>query len=329
MTDTPTTEVPEAPEVPDAASGAEGFAIPTLAAPPDRAIAIVGYTNSRAEAPWDDPKFERWICNDLHKYVPDKWDRLYDLHPNSEIAKDAEHEAFLRGCRKPVYVFEPTSEWPASVAFPKDEAAAAFGRYFTNSISWMIAHAVMEIVDSVDAWAAEQAAEVVAANPGLEALQAVLAGAARVDALARSQIHVYGVDMAQGTEYAAQRPSCEYFLGLARGMGIQTFVPLTSDLLKNITLYGAEDDSAFRAKLLGREADLVARQNEMTNQFEQLKAHLYQLQGALEDVRYWKGVWLNAHAERDGSAKGAALPTQSDGQGTMIDLSEPIPASVG
>ena len=28
----------------------------------------------------------------------------------------------------------------------------------------------------------------------------------------------FGVDMAQDDEYASQRPSCEYFIGLARGM---------------------------------------------------------------------------------------------------------------
>lgn len=327
MTDT--TTVPDAPaasEVTDAASEAPGFVVPeqTGGPVPARKIAIVGYTNSRAEAPWGDPTFERWLCNDLYKYVPDNWDRLYDLHDEKTIQGDVAHEAYLRKCTKPVFVFEPRPEWPGSQQYPKDEAVAAFGRYFTNSISWMTAHAIMECAGAADAWALAQAQAVIEANPGLEPLGAVLAGAARVEFLARCEIHIYGVDMAQGTEYAAQRPSCEYFLGLASGMGIKTFVPLTSDLLKNMSLYGAEDDSAIRAKMTDRIADLERRMADLQGQAGQIGAHINQCQGALEDTRYWAGVWLNAQANRDGSAKGAE-PQQSDGQGQVVDLTQPQP----
>lgn len=337
MTDTATVpvEAPDAPQGPEPAvpqpavsEVPAGLSVASVVVPSARKIAVVGYTNSRAEAPWDDPAFERWICNDLHKYVPDKWDRLYDLHDEKTIASDADHSVWLTKNRKPAYVWDPRPEWPGSIRYPKEEATAAFGRYFTNSISWMIAHAIMECASSADAWAAQQAAAVVEANPGLEALSGVLAGAARVDYLGRCAIHVYGVDMAQGTEYAAQRPSCEYFLGLAAGMGITTFVPLTSDLLKNMTLYGAEDDSAIRAKMDDRIADLERRMAELQNQAGQIGAHINQCQGALEDTRYWKGVWLNAHAERDGSAKGSQ-PAQSDGQGQVVDLTEAPPILVG
>ena len=46
---------------------------------------------------------------------------------------------------------------------------------------------------------------------------------------------MYGVDMAQDTllaaEYSEQRPSCEYFIGLAEGAGIRVDIPGGSDLL--------------------------------------------------------------------------------------------------
>lgn len=236
---------------------------------PTKKIAIIGFTTTRMEAPWEDPDFELWICNNLYRFVPDHWDRLYDLHDGKDIVKDHDHEAYLRSTKKPVYVFETKPEWPTSVEFPKEAVTDHFGRYFTNSISWMIAHAILENA---------------------------------------TEIHVYGVDMAQGTEYAAQRPSCEYFLGLAVGLGIKVYVPPASDLLKNITMYGAESDDAFRAKLFARERDLTSRMGDLQSQYTEISGMLNQLQGALEDCRYWKGVWLNPHAERDGT------PKMEDGQ---------------
>ena len=85
---------------------------------PTRKIAIVGFTNSREDAPWDDPEWEIWICNDLHAHVPEKWDRLYDLHSLKEIREKKEHENFLRVTQKPVYVFDPQPEWSSAVEFP-------------------------------------------------------------------------------------------------------------------------------------------------------------------------------------------------------------------
>lgn len=231
---------------------------------PEKKVAIVGFTGSRELAPWDDPTFEIWICNNLHKFVPDKWHRLYDLHDLATIREDKEHEAFLRATKKPVVVWQPQEGWGSAVPFPKDEIVGAFGRYFSNSISWMIAHAIYE-------------------------------GA--------TEIHVYGVDMAQGTEYSAQRPSCEYFLGYAAGRGIKIHVPAQSDLLKVSAMYGAEDDSALRIKLDERTKELEQRMNALQQQQAQIQAHLNQCAGALENTRYFRSVWVNAAANRDGSAK--------------------------
>lgn len=233
---------------------------------PEKKVAIVGFTNSRELAPWDDPTFEIWLCNNLWKFVPDKWHRLYDLHDLATIKGDAEHESFLRTTKKPVVVWQPQEGWGSAVAFPRDDIVGAFGRYFTNSISWMIAHAIYE-------------------------------GA--------TEIHVYGVDMAQGTEYAAQRPSCEYFLGYAAGRGIKIYVPPTSDLLKVSAMYGAEDDTALRIKLDERSKELENRMNQLQMQQQQIRDHLNQCAGALENTRYFRGVWVNAAANRDGSAKEA------------------------
>lgn len=242
----------------------DGTPPPVGSIQPERKVAIVGFTSSRDEAPWDDPSWEKWICNNLWKFVPEgKWDRLYDLHRNAEIAKDTEHLGYLARCPKPLYVHEPQPEWPTAVRFPREELMAVLGGYFTNSISWMIAHALSEGV---------------------------------------THLSIFGVDLAQGTEYASQRPSAEYFLGIAVGMGVQVYVPETSDLLKTGTLYGVDDDSWMHARLAQREAELVAQMGQVHEQTNQGHLRLAQLQGALEATRYWKGVALSPRGTRDETA---------------------------
>lgn len=240
---------------------------------PEKKIAIVGFTKSRELAPWDDPSFNIWICNNLWRFCPDKWHRLYDLHDVESIRSDREHEAYLRTTAKPVIVWNPRPEWPASEAYPKEAITASMGRYFSNSISWMVAHAIYE-------------------------------GA--------TEIHVYGVDMAQGGggaagEYASQRPSCEYFLGLAAGRGVKVYVPPQSDLLKVSAMYGVESDSALRIKLEEREKELAERMNQLQGQRGQLEAQLNQIAGALENTKYFKTVWTNPRGQRDGAEAPEAL----------------------
>ena len=71
----------------------------------------------------------------------------------------------------------------------------------------MIAHALMEMTE---------------AAKGVEDSSAFMSAC---------ELHVYGVDMATGGEYAAQRPSCEYLLGIAHARGIKTEVPVETTLL--------------------------------------------------------------------------------------------------
>lgn len=238
---------------------------------PTKKIAIVGFTSSRNQTPWDDPTVEKWICNNLWKFVPDKWDRLYDLHRHGDIVKDAEHVGFLARCTRPVYVFEARPEWPTSVAFPRTEVTDVLGNYFTNSISWMVAHALMEGV---------------------------------------TELAIYGVDMAQGTEYSAQRPSVEYQLGVAVGMGVKVHIPPESDLLHAGTLYGVEDDSWLHTRLRTREAELVAQMGAIHEQVNKGHLQLATLQGALETTRYFAAVATSPRGGRDGQDPAAPITTE-------------------
>jgi len=235
--------------------------IPTIE--PKR-IAIVGFTASRSDAPVGKPGWDLWGMNSLHRLVDaSRYSRWYNLHDRKTIDSDPEHLAWLQTTTVPVYVWDPDPSWPTAVRFPKEEVVERFGRYFTNSVAWMIAHAIME--------------------------QPV-------------EIGVYGVDMAQDTEYAAQRPSCEYFLGMALGMGIEVTIPETSDLLKSVSMYGVEGGGAFRAKLEQRMSELQERFATTDQQRAACEAQLHQLRGAIETTQYYLGVWTQPSISRDGQS---------------------------
>ena len=233
-------------------------------------VHIVGFAPSWVETPWDDDG-ERWGMNALHKIAPDKpFDRWYQLHDIDEHHKEdrAEHIGWLRGSKLPIimwpeHIEKYGKEIPNAVAYPKDEVIAMFGKYFTNTVSWMVAHALFED---------------------------------------RENIGVYGVDMAQDSEYGNQRPSCEYFVGWARGMGKTVFIPATSDLLKAPFLYGVEDGGALRTKMVGRQKELQERKAHLEGQAGQVNQALQQVLGALEDTQYWIRAWsMEASIGGDGN----------------------------
>jgi hypothetical protein len=203
-------------------------------------VFIVGCSNTRTEVPWDEVKAgkaEAWGVNNLFHSMPlEKYPftRWFEIHfiDNSEsgvlrrrfdpifrgqsveeyfkggIAPDGKKVHGLSTLGIPVYMQKLWPEVPNAIIYPLEKITQQFGDYFTNSISYQIALAIDE---------------------GFE------------------EIHVFGVDMAVSSpkllhdEYSHQRPSCEYFLGVAVGRGIKIFVPDTADLLKTRFLYGYDE----------------------------------------------------------------------------------------
>ena len=97
-------------------------------------------------------------------------------------------------------------------------------------------------------------------------------------------INIYGVDMSQDTEYAAQRPSCEYYIGLAKGQGIEVNIPLDSDLLKSSEIYGYHTDNALRVKLTARLKELDTRLKQHQAWHAQAVAAVNQLIGRINEL---------------------------------------------
>jgi hypothetical protein len=265
----------------------EAFAIgqaghTTIDAPLKKAskVAIIGFTDHRVEAPLTED-WERWGINELYRYMPiGHFTRWFEIHdpkvlegdkgcPPTELSGGKPwppHLEAMKQIPQPIYMHEHYDDIPNSIPFPKDEVIAAipqFGDYQTSSISWMLALAIAE---------------------GFE------------------EIGVYGVDMAQETEYFEQRPTCEFLIGVALGRGIKVHIPKTSDLMKCVGQYGFGSDDGFRLKLEERMAWLNSQKAEYQKVLAQEEAAfnkarnekvaaLQNLEGALQDCTYWKRSW--------------------------------------
>ena len=230
-------------------------------------VSIVGFAPSWVETPFNDPEMEFWCLNEMYKLFATKLDlnpkasRWFEIHSRNSPSKNKpEHIKWLQECKIPLYMWEHYDDMPNSIPFPKERLVEEFEtNYFTNTISWMVAFAISE---------------------GFE------------------EIHVYGVDMAQESEYQWQRPSCEYFLGIAKGLGIKVYIPDDSDLLKTSQLYGFETDNAMRLKMKGRKKELTDRKKQYEAEYakyqkacQDCKDAINQINGAIEDINYWMKNW--------------------------------------
>ena len=231
-------------------------------------VAIVGFADGHAHlAPYDDDTWETWGINTLHKRFGDKrWTRWFNLHDlEKHHGDDQEHLKWLREFKGPVYL-RPEDVGKYKIlgeSFPKGTILRKFRPYFNNTISWLTAFAIH---------------------------------------LGYKEIGMWGVDMAQDgilmAEFSHQRPSCEYFLGLAEGMGIKITVAPESDLLKTTHLYGFEDGDQWSVKLTsrlqevaGRKEDAKRELGELDNRRAQVIAAINQLDGAMQDTQYYLRTW--------------------------------------
>ena len=185
-----------------------------------RKVAIVGFAETtRDKAPWNDPTFEIWGLNELYMVIP-RADRWFEIHCDHNIRhsfRDPKHWEWLKTCEIPVYMTRKYKEIPTCIVYPKDKMLKMFGDVFSSSIAEMYAYAIYEGFD---------------------------------------EIHMYGVDMALKKEYGAQKSAVEYLHGLATGMGIVTYIPIESDILKVGFMYGYDDPTPFAVKMKEKNIEL-------------------------------------------------------------------------
>ena len=245
-------------------------------------VAIVGCSQSKSLAPFQDESFEIWGVNNLYPHIPraTRWFEIHEItqtgetflrrgdtkfrgQPVNDYLKEMGIWTQEKNC--PVYMQKHWDLVPTSVPYPVEEMLKKYGGYFTNSVSWMIALAIQE---------------------GAE------------------EIHVYGVDMAVHTEYHHQRPSCEYFLGVAVGMGIKVYIPPEADLMKTRFLYGFQEPQerawtkkvnmmmqTTKEKRARIEKEIKDIKNRMEHEIKFREAQLHQYAGAELALKESDKIW--------------------------------------
>jgi len=258
-------------------------------------VAILGFAGtSRNLAPFNNPEWEIWGLNALYKEIT--WasniTRWFEFHPRKDIASieaggGPEYEAFLRQLKIPFYTEIHYDEFPTSIPYPLEKICNTFhigtddikstikndhvefknvkNAYLTNSISSMLALAIYEMLYC---------------DSGIE------------------EIGTWGVDMAHSSEYSAQRPSVEYYLGILEGLRLtgklkNWTLPKESSLLKSKGVYGYEVDAdrAFRIGLKARAAQLNATRNAHLQKVQQNHDAEQQFLGAIQENQHMNMNW--------------------------------------
>jgi hypothetical protein len=185
-------------------------------------------------APWGEG-LDMWGVNDGHRlsYIEPHWNEItgwFQIHHrwrwtlNKEIEGSErlrygqQHYEFLTAAdlKFPIWMQREYEDVPRSVEYPFEEVVGQLTykllergpsylkKYFTSSFSYMMGLALADI-------------------PGFPGPY--------------DRIELYGVQLAQQIEYMQQRPSTEFWIGLAVGRGVEVYVPGNSYVLSGET-YG-------------------------------------------------------------------------------------------
>lgn len=235
-------------------------------------VCIIGCADSKNIAPLKDGGYELWGVNNLFISLPEvKFDRWFEIHSITFLgghflrrekrefrgltADDYIEKIAELSC--PIFMQKKWDSIKNSVVYPIQKVIGAFGRYFTNTISYEIALAIL---------------------------------------MGFKEIAIYGVDMAVSGEYHHQRPSCEYFIGIARGLGIEVVVPDEADLLKTRFIYAFEEqkEGAFKKKIKNSIASMQQRRSQSSVQRDNAVRQVEQYIGAelamSEVLKIWESM---------------------------------------
>lgn len=236
-------------------------------------VAILGTVPaSRMLAPFTDDEWEIWVCSPGNRggAIP-RVTRWYEIHGIVDL-KGVENATWnthyfewLRSQPFPVYMQEPNDLVPEAKIFPHRRLLDEFGRLgrlaFTSSISWMIAHAIVE-------------------------------GA--------TEIGVFGVDMAADQEaYTLQKSGCLIMFHIAAERGVKITVPLESCLDTMPPLYGYAEASRFGRRMAVKELEIQENIAAIDQTLERLHRDRNQLAGSLDMARYVRRTFVDGENDAE------------------------------
>ena len=222
-------------------------------------LCIVGTAESLKEAPFGDESVEIWAAGTaIARPECERADKVFELHPRRYWGNPAPLERYSE-FDGPVYMQDHYEEIPNSVKYPHDEIKERFhldamgnNLYVTNTITWMLLLAIYE---------------------------------------GYTDISLYGVHMSHETEYAYQRSSCSWALGIIHGLmlaGEKYTIRIAeqSSLLKAEYEYGYDEPTKTMQYLQGRLDGLKAGVKEATTQITNLEARKLRTEGAISECRH-------------------------------------------
>ena len=224
-------------------------------------VCILGTAPTCTQAPFEDESWDMWAISSLPGR-PDikRVDRVFEMHPWWEIRSMLGLLMKLEELKVPIYLQEVSEEIPHSVKYPYDEIKKKFhldvmgdNLYVTNTITWMILLAIHE---------------------------------------GYQDIGLFGVHMAHESEYAYQRSSCSWALGIIHGM-ILSGAPLTlhipeeSELLKANYEYGYGQPTKLMIQIDARRKGLESGVADVDSQMERLMQSRWRTEGAMQECSHW------------------------------------------
>lgn len=220
-------------------------------------IAVCGSApSSRLLAPFGDPSWEIWACSPQNYDYPrvDAWFEVHSLDRKYVPENKPYYEKLKVHPR--VYVSAPDKRLPNAIVLDPNPMLEKYGPYFwTSSLAWMTAMAIMQ-------------------RP--------------------KQLGIWGVDMSANDElYSGQRAGMHYFMQKATEEGIQIVLPPQCDLAQPPPLYGWKEHWPMFWKMKASKAELQSRIKDNIQKENKLKEERLILQGAEQYWDYVNNTWLS------------------------------------
>ena len=213
-------------------------------------ICLLGTVRHVEQPPYEDDSWKIWVCAPGNLGIPKRYDTWFELHnvPLSHFKKD--YQEFLQTQDKPLYVHDTLKNVSDKAQrFDFEKHIERFGdKFFSSSISWMMAEAITRI----ESFPEDE----------------------------EKKLAIYGVDMGHGTEYADQRWGCWHFIEVARSLGIEIVLPNVSKLRRTPRVYAYKSHSPLELATVERLEGARKQKAQLIKERNALNAQINVYEGA-------------------------------------------------
>lgn len=221
-------------------------------------IAICGSSHLSAHTTPETDDWQIWATSPGSMNQLKRADKWFEFHRWVPfIRQSRQFMDFLKAFKGPVYTAGEIPEIPNAVRYPIEEVEREFSSYFlTSSCALMMALAILE-------------------KPEV--------------------IGLFGIDMAERSEYRDQRPGAHFFIleALRRGIGI--YVPVESVLLRPAPVYGFCEwtQEHIQSRLRSAQMSELLKQERKTIRESQARCERYEAMA--QDLDYMINMWSSPY----------------------------------